>query len=172
MAKIYISSTFKDLNAHREAIYKTLRQWGHDAIAMEDYVASDKRSLDKCLNDVASSDIYIGLFAWRYGYVPSDQKKSITELEYDHARKNNKPCFIFMLKEDAMWNPMLIDDDRRNIKTLRQKLQEDLTVSFFSTVDDLKSTVSASLKDIPSSPTAVKAMNVNVSRRKISFMRI
>jgi len=39
-------------------------------------------------------------------------------------------------------------------KTLRQKLQTDLTVSFFSTVDELKSTVSASLKDIPSSPTA------------------
>jgi formylglycine-generating enzyme required for sulfatase activity len=154
MAKIYISSTFKDLNAHREAVYKTLRQWGHDAIAMEDYVASDKRPLDKCLNDVASSDVYIGLFAWRYGYVPSGQDKSITELEYDHARKNNKPCFIFMLKEDAMWNPMLIDEDRRNIKTLRQKLQTDLTVSFFSTVDELKSTVSASLKDIPSSPTA------------------
>jgi len=26
MAKIYISSTFKDLEAHREAVYKTLRQ--------------------------------------------------------------------------------------------------------------------------------------------------
>ncbi|ETR68849.1 MAG: hypothetical protein OMM_04315 [Candidatus Magnetoglobus multicellularis str. Araruama] len=79
MAKIYISSTFKDLNAHREAVYKTLRQWGHDAIAMEDYVASDKRPLDKCLNDVASSDIYMGLFAWRYGYVPSDQDKSMAQ---------------------------------------------------------------------------------------------
>jgi len=120
----------------------------------EEYTRSDKRPLDKCLNDVASSDVYIGLFAWRYGYVPSGQDQSITELEYECARKNNKPCFIFMLKEDAMWNPMLIDDDRRNIKTLRQKLQEDLTVSFFSTVDELKSTVSASLKDIPSSPTA------------------
>ena len=81
MAKIYISSTFKDLKAHREAVYKVLRQWGHDAIAMEDYVASDKRPLDKCLNDVASSDVYIGLFAWRYGYVPTEHEKSITELE-------------------------------------------------------------------------------------------
>ena len=151
MAKIYISSTFKDLNAHREAVYKTLRQWGHDAIAMEDYVASDKRPLDKCLNDVASSDVYIGLFAWRYGYVPSEQDKSITELEYDCARKNNKPCFIFILHDDAMWHPKLMDKDLSNIETLRQKLQNDLTVSFFTTVDDLKSRVSASLKDISSS---------------------
>ena len=41
MARIYISSTYEDLVAYREALYKTLRQMGHDAIAMEDYVASD-----------------------------------------------------------------------------------------------------------------------------------
>jgi Domain of unknown function (DUF4062) len=43
---------------------------GHDAIAMEDYVATDRRPLQKCLADVAACDGYIGIFAWRYGFVP------------------------------------------------------------------------------------------------------
>jgi Domain of unknown function (DUF4062) len=37
---------------------------------MEDYVATDERPVEKCLNDVDQSDIYIGIFAFRYGYVP------------------------------------------------------------------------------------------------------
>jgi hypothetical protein len=37
---------------------------------MEAYTAADERPLDLCLRDVAQSDIYVGLWAWRYGYVP------------------------------------------------------------------------------------------------------
>ena len=88
MTKIYLSSTYGDLKAYREGVYHTLRQMGYDAIAMEDYVATDKRPLEKCLQDVAACDLYVGLFAWRYGYVPSEgnpEHKSITELEYRKA---------------------------------------------------------------------------------------
>ncbi len=70
MTKIYISSTFSDLKECREAVYKALRALRHDVIAMEDYVASDQRPLDKCLADVVASDIYVGIFAYRYGFKP------------------------------------------------------------------------------------------------------
>lgn len=68
--KIYVSSTFEDLKDYRRRVYDQLRALRHDVIAMEDYVAADERPLDKCLRDVRDSDVYIGLFAWRYGYVP------------------------------------------------------------------------------------------------------
>jgi len=71
MAKVYISSTFTDLRAHREAVYKILRKLGHDVISMEDYVAADQRPLAKCLDDVAACAVYVGIFAWRYGYIPA-----------------------------------------------------------------------------------------------------
>ena len=90
IAKIYISSTYEDLKNHRHAVYKKLRQLGHDVIAMEDYAASDARPLDKCLEDVSRCDVYIGLFAWLYGYVPPGQDKSITQLEYECAIKKKK----------------------------------------------------------------------------------
>src|SRR4051794_723455 len=78
----------------------------HDVVAMEDYVAADQRPLDKCLADVEACDLYLGIFAWRYGYVPdkdNPDKRSITELEFRHAVSQGKPCLIFLLAEDAPW---------------------------------------------------------------------
>jgi hypothetical protein len=82
MARIYISSTYRDLTDYRDVVYRTLRQLQHDVIAMEDYVATDARPLDKCLQDVAECDLYVGIFAFSYGYVPdygNPEHKSITE---------------------------------------------------------------------------------------------
>ena len=67
MAKIYISSTFKDLEKYRGVVFKTLSKNDDKVIAMEEYVAQDDRPLQKCLEDVASCDIYVGMFAWRMG---------------------------------------------------------------------------------------------------------
>ena len=88
MARIYISSTYGDLKDYREKAYRVLRRLGHDVVAMEDYVATDQRPLAKCLADVAACDVYVGVFAHRYGYVPEEDNpdhRSITELEYRHA---------------------------------------------------------------------------------------
>ena len=63
MARIYVSSTYGDLREHREEVYRTLRKLGHDVVAMEDYVASDQRPLERCLDDVAACDPYVGISA-------------------------------------------------------------------------------------------------------------
>ena len=93
MAKIYLSSTYSDLKECREVVYRTLRQMRHDVIAMEDYVATDSRPVDKCLADVAACEVYVGIFAWRYGSIPpkdNPDQKSITELEYRKAFQEGK----------------------------------------------------------------------------------
>ena len=155
MAKIYISSTYGDLKEYREAAYRALRRLGHDAVAMEDYVATGQHPpLDKCLADVANCDWYVGIFAGRYGYVPDDnnpERRSITELEYRQAEKLGKPCFIFLLHEDVAWLPKYMDaltgegEKGRKIKELRQELGKTKLVSFFKTPDELASLVIASV---------------------------
>ncbi len=142
MAQIYISSTFEDLKDYRDAVYKALRKLRHDVVAMEDYVATDKRPLDKCLTDVESCDVYVGIFAWRYGYVPkkdNPQKQSITEREFRHAVEKDKPCLIFLLAEDEPWPPRLMENGRgaRQIKSLRKELGENATASFFRDSNEL-----------------------------------
>ena len=93
MSRVYVSSTFEDPKEHRECVYRQLRRVGHDVIAMEDYVAQDRRPFTKCRDDISDCDVYVGLFAWRYGYVPDDhnpRQLSITELEYRHAVDSKK----------------------------------------------------------------------------------
>ncbi len=123
----------------------------HHVIAMEDYVATDQRPLDKCLDDVAACDLYIGIFAWRYGFIPTEnnpEQKSITELEYRKAIETGKPTLIFLLNENAQW-PMPSADmytgkgnGGQSIRALREELSLQTTVSFFTTSEDLAAKVS------------------------------
>ena len=152
MISIYLSSTYEDLKDYRTAVVQALRKAGYDVKTMEDYVAADKRPVDKCLADVAEADIYVGVFAFRYGYVPPPEHGnpdalSITELEFRHAEKLNKPCRIFAVSEDAAW-PCKFDDRRiekehkgQRIKRLREYLLTEKTTSFFSLPHELASLV-------------------------------
>ncbi len=75
--QIYLSSTYEDLKEHRRIVFEVLRKAGYTAIAMEDYVATDKRPVEKCLADVAHADIYVGLFAFRYSYIPPPEHNNV-----------------------------------------------------------------------------------------------
>lgn len=112
---VYVSSTFIDLQEHRAAVSSVLRKLRYAPIAMEDYVARDARVSDECLRDVAACDIYLGIFAWRYGYVPQDSNPnaySITELEYRKAVELKKSRLLFVLDGAAPWG-----DEFRDSKT-------------------------------------------------------
>jgi hypothetical protein len=122
---------------------------------MEDYVATDERPLDKCLADVASCDLYVGIFAWLYGYIPPsqppDHERSITELEYRQASQSGLERLIFLLDEDAPWPRQSMDEvtgegERgQKIKTLRQELMAAHLVQFFKSPEELAEQVAASV---------------------------
>lgn len=156
---VYLSSSFQDLKAHREAVTKALNQLsGVKVIAMEDYVARDDRPLAACLADVAASDIYVGLFAFRYGYVPdgpeNPQQLSITALEMQAAQAKGIPRLAFVLSDDAPWQKKWLDhvsgenEAGARIDALRAQLLKDRLASVFG--DDpvaLGAMVSAALSN-------------------------
>jgi hypothetical protein len=149
MLKIYLSSTFEDLKEHREAVYRQLNKLaGLKVIAMEDYVATDERPLAKCLSDVADCDIYIGLFAWRYGFIPQDlaaEGRSITECEYRYAEKLEKTCLIFLVDEKEPWVPAYMDsatnrpEAAAKLAALRKELLDSKTAVMFGTPQEVAS---------------------------------
>lgn len=153
MKSVYVSSTFEDLKPYREAVYRGLSKMRYDVIAMEDYVARDGRMVDAVIEDVTSCDIYVGIFAWRYGYVPPQDNPdglSITEIEYRESGKLKKPRLIFLLGPDAPWSPKLMDSttgDNENgtrIRRLRTELEEQMH-SLFSSPEDLTENVQAAV---------------------------
>jgi hypothetical protein len=158
--RIYLSSTYSDLVEHRAAVARVLRQMGHEVVGMEEYVAEGARPLERCLQDVDSATIYVGVFAWRYGYVPSpapDQtnpapaplRLSITESEFRRAA--SKRPLVFMLDPKASWPAPYIDalsgtpEDAAAVKRLRDELSSQWLAGFFTTPEDLARQVSAAV---------------------------
>ena len=62
---------------------------------MEHLTALNADAIDASLQMVERADVYLGIFANRYGYVPDGHGISITEMEYDRAVELNKPRLIF-----------------------------------------------------------------------------
>lgn len=111
MKRIYISSTFKDLEAHRAAVALALRKMGYVVRCMEEYTATDERIDARCKEDVATCDFYVGILAQRYGWIPPNEQRSITELEYRQARSQGERtrCLMFLLQDDATWPLSWVD---------------------------------------------------------------
>lgn len=122
--RIFVGSTFEDLRLHRAAAIGALRQLGHDVVAMEDFTAATLPPVEVVMDRVADCDAYLGLFAWRYGYVPEPgaaipegvlpagaepDRTSITHMEYLRAKELKLPIVAFLLEETAPWPPSLID---------------------------------------------------------------
>lgn len=186
--KIYVSSTFEDLKDFRRAVYSQLRKVRIDVDAMEDYAAADQRPLKRCREGVAAADLYIGIFAWRYGFVPPEdnpERLSITELEYLCAGEHGKERLVFLLRDDAPWPPTAMDSQSksrkgaRQIQRLRDQLRKQHGVGYFATPDELAKEVAAAVTmaimhrfgdAIPPAgarPTAssIQTANARVSRR-------
>lgn len=152
--KVYVSSTYRDLQAHRAAVDQVLRKMGHDVIGMEQYAAEGNRPVARCLRDVELADVYVLLLGWRYGYVPADSNEdglSITELEYRHALAKQKTVLAFLLDPEEPWPPSAMDSASADSKAAEaiSQLRSDVGARYlsgiFTTPADLASEVAAAV---------------------------
>jgi len=173
--RIFVSSSFEDLKEHRVAAIRVLRQLGHEVIAMEDMTAGSAAPLVKVLEMVDRSEAYVGIFAWRYGYLPREMadsaqaapvlganvtgakpgETSITHYEYLRALERRLPIMAFLLDERYPWPPEFVDGFDRTragasqnadkIRALRLSLQQERVVSWFTTPADLEARVGAAV---------------------------
>ena len=149
MATIFVSSTYDDLRECREEVRSFLRRMGHEDIAMEYFTAEPRDPTTVSTHKVETSDVFVGIYAWRYGYIPNGEEKSITELELIEAETHNKRILVFLLDEEAKWPIKQIEFSAyRRIAELRQYLEEKYTVDYFSNKYDLASKISTSLSRI------------------------
>ena len=167
MTTVYVSATRTDLAHYRDAARSAVRTANCVDVAMEDYVAESQDPLTKCLSDVTACDVYVGIFAFRYGHIPPSQTRSITELEYRKAIQLGKPCFIFLLDEEASWPANYVDrgEDGEKLSALRDDLKLKHLIQFFRTPSDLAAGVTAALMNyknpasrLTASPVAARAV--------------
>lgn len=147
---VMISSTARDLPEHRqEALDACLRQ-GMFPVMMEHLPASDDEAISASLAMVDGADIYVGIFAHRYGHVPMGHPISVTEMEYNRAVERKIPRLIFVMDKA---HPITIDqvelgEAAVKLEAFKQRLLADNIVNFFKSPADLRALVINSLSQL------------------------
>lgn len=137
--KVFLSSTYKDLVGHRQAAVDAIERLGQQAARMEVFGARSEEPVTASLRAVAECDLFVGIYAHRYGFVPAGSAVSITEAEFDHARKHNKLILCFVVDEEHPWPPKLIEDGpgMASLLAFKAKVSAGVVRDRFTTPEDL-----------------------------------
>jgi hypothetical protein len=151
--QVMISSTARDLPHHRKEVMDACLRQGMFPNMMEHLPASDAEAISASLTLVDEADIYVGVFAHRYGYVPKEnnpRQTSITEMEYNRAVERNLPRLIFLMDKA---HTITIDDVEQGegaikLKAFKERLQTENIVNFFNSPADLRAHTINSLSQL------------------------
>jgi tetratricopeptide (TPR) repeat protein len=151
-----ISSTALDLPEHRAAVKEACIAAGFFPIGMEHLPARDANGIKVSLEMVDRADLYLGIYAWRYGWVPdfdNPKKISITEMEFDRAveRKTegklreiliftahkNHPCTVEDVEADK--------DAQKRLTAFKTKVADGRVRKEFKSAEELRRLISEAL---------------------------
>lgn len=137
--RIFLSSTFVDLEELREEIARRLRDvFGAHLLIMETFGSDAAPPVISAIRNVRGCDLFVGIYARRYGAVDPATGKSITELELDEAERSLSAgivsnILLYWLDEDASWSPDLSETGAiaiQRLKALREHSRQHTYTSF------------------------------------------
>jgi hypothetical protein len=145
--KVFISSTYVDLVDHRKAVAEALEHLGLQLTRMETFGARPEDPVRACLSEVTESELFVGIYARRYGYVPSNSTISITEAEFNHAVECRKPAFCFVVDAKYPWPSEWIEGEpgQSRLIAFRSRVEAAVVSDIFTTPDVLASRVATSV---------------------------
>jgi tetratricopeptide (TPR) repeat protein len=146
---VMVSSTARDLPEHRKEVMDACLRQGMFPVMMEHLPASDDDAIRASLNMVDEADIYVGIFAHRYGYIPKGQTFSVTEMEYNRAVERKIPRCIFVMHEDHPIKAADVElgEGATKLKSFKERVQTENIVNFFKSPSDLRGYVIDSLSN-------------------------
>lgn len=158
--KTFLSSTFIDLIDHRQSAAEAMKRLGQHVGRMEVFGARPEEPMAASLNEIDACDVFVGVYAHRYGYIPDGTTVSITEAEFDYAIRHSKPAFCFFIDQDHPWPPKMIEDGeaKKKLTIFKNKVGSGLVRDTFTTREDLAYKVAAALgrylvNQIPPTPS-------------------
>jgi len=99
--RVFLSGTQDDLQPERDAVEAAVAGRGFQAIRAETMPAQAWPSREAILKAVSYSDIYVGVYGRRYGWIVPDRGISATELEFEEAQQLGKPTLVYVKASDA-----------------------------------------------------------------------
>ncbi|MEZ5942864.1 MAG: DUF4062 domain-containing protein [Planctomycetaceae bacterium] len=153
-----LSCTARDLPSHRPAAEEACIGAGVFPIWMKHLPSRDANGIQVSLEMVDQADIYIGIFAWRYGWVPdfdNPDQISITEMEFNRALERKaegklQEVLIFLMHDDHPIKPADFEPGetaQQKLKEFKDRASQGRVVSYFRTVDELKGQIAHALAE-------------------------
>src|SRR5574341_786270 len=147
--KVFLSSTYLDLIEHRKEAAEALARLGHHVIGMETFNARTEDPTKASLHEVEECELFVGIYAHRYGTLIGSAKISVTEQEFDYAVKTGKEIFAFYVDDDYPWPPKVVDKDPEQIKRLKEfkiKIVNHVVPDYFTDKKDLAYKIVSAVK--------------------------
>lgn len=149
---VFTSSTSRDLEPYRERLIDLIIRAKMHPVAMEHFNASANNALQVCYNALCGADLFVGVYAYRYGYAPpasvfytkqdgsrhaGDGVTSITEWEYRWAVERGLPLLLFVVRDNAAWKMMDVEtgDSAERLKRFKEELCQKHVVKFFDNLE-------------------------------------
>ncbi|MFO0700080.1 MAG: DUF4062 domain-containing protein [Nitrospira sp.] len=145
ISRVFVSSTWLDLQPERAAVEKALQRMRQTKLnGMEYFGSRDENTRDVSLIEVDRSDVYVGIIGGRYG-------SGITEEEYRRASEKKLPRFLYFKDEQTI--PADGRDaggeERTRLASWKTELRKThaLGTDSFTNPDDLAARVTADLSN-------------------------
>jgi tetratricopeptide (TPR) repeat protein len=136
---LFLSSTMQDLKPFREVVKHVCQRLGIALVTMEDFGPDTRNAVELCREKVDTSQLFLGLYAHRYGFRPDHLGPSITEMEYEWARARSLPMLLFLVDDDQPWPPKSIDrdEDAHRLGTFKARIRQSHVVRTLTAPDQL-----------------------------------
>ena len=136
--KGFLCSTRVDLAEPSRLVVSTLQELHHVPIDMGGFGAQPGSAERGSKGNVAECDVFIGIYAFRYGYTPVDGGQSITEMEFDEAQRLGKRCLCYVAHERL--RPSQVDESDGKLQRLAEfkaRIDRELVRDVFEKYGDL-----------------------------------
>ena len=172
MTSVFISSTSRDLEAYRKAVIEICNRLQMIPIAMEFFESMGVGATEGSKRKLDEADVYIGIFAHRYGYVEEGYDRSVTEIEFDYASERGLQRLCFLVDPDYKWEPSKIDfKNYARLEAFKERINK-LIRSLFTDENDLSAKVMQSLvawRDFNTPRPALRAVLIATSEEIPNF---
>ncbi len=147
MAKVFISSTSEDLRDYRQAAIDVCNRQQLIPIGMEHFQATGVDANEASKRKVDESDVYVGIYAHRYGYIEPGSPVSVTEVEFDRAGARGLERLCFLLDPKRPWPEAYIDyAGHDKLVAFKQKVNT-LVRAQFTSVDNFREQLTNALTE-------------------------
>jgi hypothetical protein len=152
--RVFLSSTGRDLKAHRQKAFDAIQGLGMHCVRMEDFHGPALKIEDFDDARVAECNLFVIIIGHVHGTCPDGRAASYTELEYDKAVALGKPIFLFLAPEDFPLPASLIESDAKRAaqRAFRERAVKGVIRNTFTSADDLAKQIPQAIFNWKNSP--------------------